>query len=276
MHLPWHTLLELGSIALALSFSLWVLVAQPLALVRTMPRERFLPLQMKVVRAWIRVVAALLVVAAVTAVMRVGVSARLAPALLASAAAITAAVWAVPRALRAGGASMRDDGDEAFDAASFLSEGGGGSTRVWHRVVLLCVALMFGGAIVDAHAAVSPAPHASCCQGGHEHEAVARQREPTTQGHDQHVAVDAVTGQAIDRFEREVAALVASGGDADTRPMRLAWNQIFATCRMQGEAHERLHAFLFPMVPELGRIEAASGAARLPALRSLLGRLSTR
>lgn len=270
MRLPWHTLVELASLSLSLSFTLWVLVAQPLALVGAMPRERFLPLQMRIVRAWIRVVAGLLVVTAAMAAMRVGLSRSLAPSLVASVASIVAAVWAVPRALRAGGASLRGDRDDDFDAGSFLSEGGGASTRVWHRVVLLCVAVMFVGAGVDAHAAVSPAGPAPCCQSAHAHA-----HEVATEG-DAHLVVDAVTAQSLDRFEREVAALLAAGGEGDTAPMRAAWGHIFAACTMRGEAHERLHAFLAPMVPELERVQSASGAARLEPLRALLGRLARR
>lgn len=148
---------ELGAIGLVFAFTVWVLVVQPIALVRAMPRPKFLGLQMIVVRTWVRTLVPLTAVVAAMAAWRVGLSAALAPAALALASASVASAWAVPRALRAGGESLRADSNE-LTSASFVSQGGGEHTKVWHRVVLACVLLVFAGLVADGHAALA-IPH---------------------------------------------------------------------------------------------------------------------
>lgn len=258
---------ELTALALALGFTVWVLVAQPMALVRTMPREKFVGLQMRVVRAWSRALLLLSAVVAGMAALRVGVGAQLAPAVVALAAAAFTAAWIVPRALRAGGASLRDDEDNGLDGARFLSEGGGDRTRVWHRAVLAGVALTLGGLALDAHDLLH-APHA------HAEAPHAHAEAPHAHADAPRAVADPVTAGAIAAFERRAAALLAAEGEGSAAPLRAAWQNIFAVCTMQGEAHNRLHGFLAPMVAQVAAVEQADGAARLPALRALLGQLS--
>lgn len=82
------------------------------------------------------------------------------------------------------------------------------------------------------------------------------------------------TVQAVAAFEREVVSLVASGGDGDTAALRAAWRNIFTSCTMQGEAHERLHAFLVPMMPSVAQIDTTAGATRLASLRAMQRQLA--
>lgn len=269
MTLRWHQLIELGAVALVLGFTLWVLVVQPVALIGSMPKPRFLGLQMRVVRAWVRALVPLTAAVLAMALLRVGASAAVLPAAAALLGAALAAGWAVPRALRAGGAAVRE-GDDDLSAEGFLSEGGGDKTRVWHRVVLACVALVLGGVALDGRDVLAHAPPARCddCahrREGHERPAASSpSRTPAPQ----------VTARAVYAFEREVAAMVAAGGEGDTAPLRGAWRNIFTSCTMQGEAHERLHEFLAPMMPGVSQLDAVTGAARLPTLRAMLGQVA--
>lgn len=248
---------ELTALALALGFTVWVLVAQPLSLVRAMPRERFIGLQMRVVRAWGRSLVPLSAVVAGMSALRVGVGVRWAPALVALAAAALTAGWIIPRALRAGGASLRDDEDHALDGARFLSEGGGNRTRVWHRAVLAGVAVILGGLALDAR---------DLLRGPHEatHARVEASRS----------VADPATAGAIAALERRAAALLAADGEGSAAPLRAAWQNIFAACAMEGEAHVRLHGFLSPMAAEVSAVERSEGPARRHALRALLGQLA--
>ena len=158
------------------------------------------------------------------------------------------------------------EGDDGLSTEGFLSEGGGAATRVWHRVVLVCVALILGGVTLDgrdvlAHAA--PAGCDDCARRPDVHgrpAATAPERTPAPQ----------ITAQAVEAFEREVAAMVAAGGEGDTASLRSAWRNIFTSCTMQGEAHERLHEFLAPMMPGVSQLDATTGAGRLPTLRAML------
>lgn len=271
MTLAWHHLVELGAIALALGFTLWVLVVQPLALVRTMPRPRFLGFQMRAVRAWVRALVPLTATVLAMVVVRVGLGASALPAAAACGAAALAAWWAVPRALRAGGEAARDDAG-ALSEAGFLSEGGGAQTRVWHRVVLACVAVVLVGLTLDGRDALAhraPPP----CHGCDPHARPHADEGPPVQA--PRVLADAATARAIADFEREVAVLLASGGGGDTAALRAAWGRIFSSCTMQGEAHERLHEFLMPLMEAMAQVDATAGAGRLPVLRAMLRRLGT-
>lgn len=263
MSAGWIVGAELGAIALALGFTAWVLVAQPLALVRTMPRARFVGLQMKVVRAWSRSLVPLSAVTLVAALLRTHHGGHVAAAASAFVAAALAAGWVIPRALRAGGASLRDDEDHDLDGARFLSEGGGDRTRGWHRAVLACVVVLLAGLILDGRDAL-----AALGAPDHHRAHVAATTAPT----DRAVA-DAATAAAIGDLERRTAALLAAGGEGSAAPVRAAWQRIFEVCTMQGEDHERLHAFLAPLAPHVASLEGAQGDARRAPLRAVLAQL---
>lgn len=147
-------LAELTSTGLTLGFAVWVLAVQPIALVRGMPRSKFLGLQMRVVRAWGRTLVPLALAGALAAVARTRDVLLLVPASVALAAAVVAAGIAIPRAIRAGGESAHADEDPLTEQ-SFLSRGGGSGTRIWHRVVLVCALALLGGRSVAAYTALS-------------------------------------------------------------------------------------------------------------------------
>jgi len=134
--------IEAAGLALALSSIVWVLGIQAIGLLRSMPRARFLSLQMQLVRVWARALAVITAVVATAATLRGGLEAW--PAVAGAVAAAVSSGLAVPRALRAGAESIRADTNEV-SAGSFLVEGGGGATRLWHRVVLACVAVVVVG-----------------------------------------------------------------------------------------------------------------------------------
>lgn len=155
MSTPATVLIELLATGLLLGFSGWVLVVQPMALVQAMPRDKFLGLQMRVVRIWSRTLVPLTVAGGAAAVARVGLASASAPALAAFVAALLAWSVVIPRALRAGGSSARADGAAALTSHAFLSEGGGERTRVWHRLVLVAVVVVLAGRTLDAYQALA-------------------------------------------------------------------------------------------------------------------------
>lgn len=252
---------ELAAIVTVFAFTVWVLVVQPIALVRAMPRPTFVGFQMKVVRAWVRTLIPLTALVAAMATVRSGLSAAIAPAVAALAGSIAAGAWAIPRALRAGGESLRVDSAEVT-SGSFLSQGGGDRTRVWHRVVLGCVLVVFGGLVADAHGALGHSHH---------HDSVDVEAPIATGAR---TPVDRATGDAIRELERRTAAMVAVQGQGDPAELHAAWDRIFAVCTMEGEAHERLHRFLAPLAAHLEGVGAEPVAERLPHLRAMLARLA--
>ena len=147
--------LGLASTGLLLGFTVWVLVIQPLALTRGMPRPKFIGLQMRVVRAWSRTLIPLTAIGIATALARTGWTTHALPAAASFAAAVLASVVAIPRALRAGGESLRSDEDHGLTPVGFVSEGAGVKTRAWHRVVLASVAIVLAGRLLDVHHALA-------------------------------------------------------------------------------------------------------------------------
>jgi hypothetical protein len=250
--------IEGALVALALSSVLWVLVIQSVGLLRSMPRERFLPIQMQLVRVWSVALAAITALVAVAALLRSGLSAW--PALGASAAAVLCARWAIPRALRMGGAALRSEESAPMSAGGFIADGGGAATRVWHRVVLACTAAVVAGLAMDAHALSGSGDHAHEIMPVAPHAGYARAR----------ARIDSVTVENIHRLEREAATTLSNGGSGDVRPLREGWNRIFAQCTTRGPDHDRLHGFLVPLAAVLQRAESSEGAARQSAVRALV------
>ena len=256
--------LELALSILAVGFTVWVLVLQPLGLLRSMPRRQFIGLQMRIVRHWIRVLVPVTALVLLLAILRSHAAAW--PAAIAFASALLAALWAVPRALRSGGQTLAAEGgasSPALDAGDFLADGGGAGTRVWHRVVLFCVVGLVGGEAVNAHELLH--------RGFGEHHAVAA--PSASMERERHVA-DAATALAVRNLETEVARLLAARGEASTEPISRAWSAIFEGCTMQGEAHEALHAYLTPMAPIIEGLPSSTATDRVVAARGLLSRLS--
>lgn len=250
---------ELAGVALALSSIVWVLGIQAIGLLRSMPRARFLGLQMVLVRVWSRSLTGVTGVVAALALARAG--AQLAwPALVAFAAALLCAFGAVPRALRAGGASIQGDAETAMTPGGFLADGGGDATRTWHRVVLACVVVIIAGLAWDAHALLPHAEHADEAAPITAHTARTGAR----------ARIDRVTAENIARLERDAAAVLAAGGTGDVTSLRVGWNRIFEQCTTDGEAHAKLHVFLAPMVGVVARAVSSEGPQRRDAVRELL------
>lgn len=149
-------LLALAPISLSLGASLWVFIFQPLGLIKTMPRPQFIGLQMRLARHWSRVMFGLAVPTTVATLLGRSSHAEHVPALLALVAAFVQWRWVLPRALQAGGESLRVDAAHDLDAASFISEGGGAATQRWHRLVLTFLLLYFGGLLWTAFNILRP------------------------------------------------------------------------------------------------------------------------
>lgn len=255
---------ELAVSILAVGFTAWVLVLQPLGLLRSMPKRHFIGLQMRIVRHWIRVLVPMTALVLLLALLRSHAAAW--PAAIAFASSLLAALWAVPRALRSGGPTLAAEGgasSPALDAGDFLADGGGEGTRVWHRVVLLCVVALVGGEAANAHEILHP-------ESDDHHAAAMPSASPVRERH----VADAATALAVRNLETEVARLLAARGEASTEPVSRAWMAIFEGCTMEGEAHEALHAYLAPMAPTIERLPSATQTDRVIAARELLSRLS--
>lgn len=124
--------LGLVGAALSLGAIAWVFLLQAPLLMRRLGRDRFVPLQMGLVRPLVSLSAVASVLMALA--VRDGAHAALAGA---SVVLTLSAALVTPRALRAGAASLRqalDDGAQ-HSAGRFLSDGGGTDSRVWHRVL---------------------------------------------------------------------------------------------------------------------------------------------
>jgi hypothetical protein len=136
-------------VAFGIGATLWFFFVQTPALLLGLGMERFLPLQMRLVRVFAKALAVSTVLVLVAAALR---GASIVPAAVAAAAAVTNALFVVPRALRSGGQALREvRAEEVDDAtlASFTSVGGGEPTKVWHRIVVLAVLVMTGGLLVE-------------------------------------------------------------------------------------------------------------------------------
>jgi hypothetical protein len=257
---------EGAAVALALSSILWVLVIQSIGLLRSMPRASFLPLQMRLVRIWSRALVAITAVAALAALVRAGLHGW--PALAAFVAAGLCFGWAIPRALRSGGEALSEAERDALTSAGFLADGGGAATRVWHRVVLACMAVVIAGLSLDAHALVIEPEHRHDAAVAH---VAAESHSPPRP----RARVDRVTAENIARLERDTAAALAGGASGDVSALRASYQRIFTQCTTQGEDHVRLHGFLVPIGAALERVESREGAQRREAVRALLRELGT-
>lgn len=255
-------LVELAAVALALSSTVWVLGVQAAGLLRAMPRGRFLALQMSLVRVWARALAAIVAAVAALALVRAGARGAL-PAVVALVAASASAYGAVPRALRSGAQAIRGDEGQEMTAGGFLADGGGDVTRVWHRAVLACVAVVVVGLVLDVRAVIPPSVSEPAAAAATERTAQALPR----------ARIDRVTAENIARLERDAAALLAAGGDGDPSAVSAAWNRIFAQCTTTGDDHARLHVFLAPLAPVVARVYGSAGDARRAAVRALVAAL---
>lgn len=120
-------------------------------LLKRMGREKFVPLQMRLVVALFQALMVALVLMTVAALVQ---SQRADRATIAAGVALLGGAvnrfLILPSALRAGGQSRRDIAgkDDEGTTAGFASDGAGAKTKVLHRAVVLLVLVMLAGTIV--------------------------------------------------------------------------------------------------------------------------------
>ena len=145
---------DILTLAYAFGATLWFFFVQSPVLVRRMGRDNFVPLQMSMVGPLFKSLSlSLLVMTAATLAQGfVFFSAPVLTALIALAGALINTIHIIPRALKQGGKSRKEELDvEAQKSVTrFASEGGGKASQFWHRLVVLFVLIMFAGLIPHA------------------------------------------------------------------------------------------------------------------------------
>lgn len=243
------------SFALVLGSLGWFFFVQTPVLMKRMGRDRFVPLQLSLVQPLFRTVLGLATVGSVAALSSTTSHLALGSAAAAWVLSLLLLLVVVPRAVRAGGASLQESlpSEQQQALGRFTVDGGGESTKVWHRVLgLLTVGVVL---LSGTHLVVGREPTAE-----HAHAAPKRWKAnpETTEG------VRAM--QAI--VERAKAnALTKTEASSE---LRMAFQEIFSRCTMTGEAHEALHGFLMPTGALLDELEAATTAEQSTAVLSRL------
>jgi hypothetical protein len=128
----------------------WFFFIQSPALISSMGREKFVPIQMRLTKVLFRVLSVSALVLVVLSWFASGGIAFLA-ATLSAVAAVVAHFFVIPRALRAGGKGRVETVNAGGDAsvAKFASEGAGPSAAIWHRTVVVFVVIILAGTIVN-------------------------------------------------------------------------------------------------------------------------------
>lgn len=142
--------IDMLTTSIVLGATVWFFLIQSPALMKSLGRERFVPLQMRLAALFFTSVTALLVVMLAATVLRAGpvVAWPTITAAVALAAVAINKLVILPRALRAGGKSIRQDDHQApANEADFVSEGAGSSTKTLHRLVVLFVVTMLAGLV---------------------------------------------------------------------------------------------------------------------------------
>ena len=223
----------------------WFFFVQTMVLVKRLGRARFVPLQLGLVRPLFGSVSVASLVALGVSVFGGGSHEQVVSA---GAALVTASFIlfvVAPRAMRAGGESLREsmEGEAAQSAVRFTADGGGEATRVWHRVLGLLTVVLGGAlgvhlALPVVGAAKAPAHHHA------EKEKWKANRETTDGVH------------AMQALVKRAQAHELTPADAATM-LRAEWSGIFQRCTMTGAAHEALHGFLLPIDAQLKALATA-------------------
>jgi hypothetical protein len=254
----------------------WFFFVQTPLLLRRLGRDRFVPLQLGLVSPLFR---AALVLSLVGAASSWASGASLHVVGLAGAAVLLSTglvVVVVPRAVRAGGASLREAVEPAAQTSigRFTADGGGDATKRWHRVLGL---MTIGLVVVSAAQLVSnlahPATAGETHAGAHHHggSPTAPPSRPRWEANRETVeGVHAMQALVAKAQADELTTLEAAS------ELRMAWNGIFERCTMTGPAHEALHGFLVPLGGMLGELEHANDREGAKAvLQRLSGQLAT-
>ena len=144
-------LLDILTASLAIGATAWFFFVQSPALIKSMGRDRFVPIQMRLTKLLFRMlVYVTLAVLVLSLVLAPSLGPVLAGAVIAAAGARDHVEMAEQRALRAGGkgrAEARKAGDEG-SVAQFAVEGSGPSSKFWHQLVVVFVVVILGGLVV--------------------------------------------------------------------------------------------------------------------------------
>ncbi|RLB55088.1 MAG: hypothetical protein DRJ42_07265 [Deltaproteobacteria bacterium] len=145
-------ILDVLLLSFAFGTTLWFFFVQSPALFKSMGKERFLPLQMRLTKLLFKTLAVVvpLMLGATLVHGRDPYWLHVGTAGLATLGVLTNNFVVVPRALKAGGQSLRDlQNEQAPDGSvsGFASDGGGSATKVWHRMVVLFVVVMLAGLV---------------------------------------------------------------------------------------------------------------------------------
>ncbi len=145
--------IDLFALAFVFGATAWFFFVQSPVLLKTLGRERFVPIQMRLTVVLFKalMIAVLVMVGASLGHSPLG-SATTIAAGTALAAVLINRFGVLPRALRAGGQSRTDikGQDSEGSAANFASKGVGNRTKLLHRLVVLFVVIMLGGTVVHA------------------------------------------------------------------------------------------------------------------------------
>lgn len=272
--------LDLLALAFAFGSTVWFFLVQSPVLVKRMGRDRFVPLQMSLALVLFRSlsVALVIMVAASIGYSSDPFSTHVLTAALGLAGAAINSFLVLPRALKTGGTSLKEEqtAEEQKSVGSFVSQGAGEASRFWHRAVVFFVVVMLAGLV----------PHAVILVSG---QVVAPQIAATAP--EEHAGAHTGAGLALDSGKRWKAnrettegvhtmlALVRQAaargeGAAVARQLDGEYQAIFKRCTMTGAAHDQLHRFLIP-VGELLRHLAGGDRATLHQLEEHLRQYDT-
>ncbi|MCB9893408.1 MAG: DUF4149 domain-containing protein [Planctomycetes bacterium] len=150
---------DLLALAFALGATLWFFFVQSPLLFKQMGRAKFVPLQMRLTKVLFRSLSvAVALMSAATVFHHAAVpSMPVCSAVAGLVGVLVNSFVVIPRALKAGAASMQDGHSCGGECAmtAFASEGGGNTTRFWHRMVVALVVVMLGGLLPHAYAIAS-------------------------------------------------------------------------------------------------------------------------
>ena len=141
--------LDVLSAAFVVGTTVWFFFIQAPVLLRRMGRERFVPVQMMATRALAKALVVGTALMLIAAAAGGGDTLSVRTAALALDGALVNERLVIPRALAAGGrgqVEVRGKNAEA-STAGFVAEGVGTATATLHRLVVLFVVVMLGGAV---------------------------------------------------------------------------------------------------------------------------------
>ena len=150
---------DMFAMSLVLGATAWFFFVQSPVLIKSMGRERFVPMQMRLAVVFFNVATIAIAIMLVGAALQTG-SLLAWPTVTAAFALVAVSInklVVLPMALKAGGRSRgkREGHQQDAHAADFVSEGAGSSTKVLHRLVVLFVVLMVGGLVAHGMALIS-------------------------------------------------------------------------------------------------------------------------